>query len=109
MAAPEEDLISELEWNNLSILPLGGQSELGQVLWVIAYKGEMLVIDAGAAYPTRDLPGVDLFVPNTNFLKANEQRILAVLLTNGNEEYSGAVPYLAKHLNIPKILSGLGA
>jgi len=101
----QEDLITELDWNHLSVLPLGGQGELGQVLWVISYQGEMLVIDAGAAYPTRELPGVDLLVPNTNFLKANERRILAVLLTNGNEEYSGAVPYLAKHISIPKIMA----
>lgn len=101
----QEDLTTELDWNNLSVLPLGGQGELGQVLWVVSYKGEMLVIDAGAAYPTRDLPGVDLLVPNTSFLKANEQRIRAVLLTNGNEEYSGAVPYLAKHITVPKIMA----
>ena len=101
----QEDLIAELDWNNLSVLPLGGQSELGQVLWVVAYKGQMLVIDAGAAYPTRELPGVDLLVPNTNFLKANQTRICALLVSNGNEEYSGAVPYLAKNINIPKIMA----
>lgn len=100
-----EEFITELDWNHLSVLPLGGQSELGQVLWVIAYQGDMIIIDAGAAYPTRDLPGVDLLVPNTNFLKANEHRIKAVLLTNGNEEYSGAVPYLAKHINMPKMMA----
>ena len=101
----QEDLISEIDWNRLSVLPLGGQSELGQVLWIVAYQGEMLIIDAGAAYPTRDLPGVDLLMPNTNFLKANEGRVLGLLLTNGNEEYSGAVPYIAKHINLPKIMA----
>ena len=90
----QEELIKQIDGQNLAIIPLGGQSELGQVLWLISYQGKMIIIDAGAAYPNRDLPGVDLQLPNTSFLEANQNQIEALLLTSGNEEYIGAVPYL---------------
>ena len=101
----QEDLIKYIETPELSVIPLGGQSELGQVLWVIAYQGKMIVVDAGAAYPTRELPGVDLLLPNTTFLEANQDQIEALLITSGNEEYIGAVPHVLKHVAIPKIMA----
>ncbi len=101
----QEELVKHIDSPHLSIVPLGGQSELGQVLWLVSYQGEILIVDAGAAYPTRESPGVDLLLPNTTFLEANQDRIKALLLTSGNEEYFGAVPYLVKHVTIPKIMA----
>jgi len=101
----QEDLIKHIDGPQLTVVPLGGQSELGQVLWLISYKGEIIIVDAGAAYPTRESPGVDLLLPNTTFLEANQDRIKALLLTSGNEEYLGAVPYLVKHVTVPKIMA----
>jgi len=95
---------ADIKYDRLSVIPLGGQSELGQVLWVFSYGGELLLVDAGAAYPGEDLPGVDLLLPNTNFLEANQERITALLLTNGHEEHSGGVGYLLNHLKIPRIM-----
>ncbi|MBX9770276.1 MAG: ribonuclease J [Candidatus Obscuribacterales bacterium] len=95
---------TDLKYDRLSIVPLGGQGELGQVLWMVSYAGEILLIDAGAAYPSEDMPGVDLLLPNTNFLEANQERIKALLLTNGHEEHSGGVSYLLQHLNIPRLM-----
>jgi ribonuclease J len=96
---------ADLKYDGLSVIPLGGQSELGQLLWVFTYGGEILLVDAGAAYPAEDLPGVDLLLPNTNFLEANKDKIAALLLTNGHEEHSGAVGYLVNHLQIPRIMA----
>jgi ribonuclease J len=95
---------TDIKYDRLSIVPLGGQSELGQVLWMISYAGEILLVDAGAAYPAEDMPGVDLLLPNTNFLETHQERISALLLTNGHEEHSGGVAYLLNHLNIPQIM-----
>lgn len=95
---------AEIKFDRLSVVPLGGQNEHGQVLWVISYGGELLLVDAGAAYPGEGLPGVDLLLPNTNFLEANQDRIIALLLTNGHEEHCGAVTYLLNHLKIPRIM-----
>lgn len=94
-----------IQHDSLAIIPLGGQGELGQLLWVVSHSGVILLVDAGAAYPSRYLPGVDLLLPNTNFLEANQEKIAALLLTNGHEEHSGAVPYLLRHLDIPRILA----
>lgn len=99
------DAISELKYDRLSVVPLGGQSEIGQVLWVISYAGEVLLVDAGACYPPTDLPGVDLMLPNTNFLSAHKERISALLLTNGHEEHCGAVGYVLDNLKIPRIMA----
>ncbi len=91
--------------DHLYCVPLGGQNELGQVLWIVHYAGKILLIDAGAAYPPADLPGVDLLFPNLSFLENNQEAILALLLTNGHEEHSGAVLHLLQHINIPKIMA----
>lgn len=96
---------ADIQYDSLALIPLGGQNELGQLLWILSIGGEMILIDAGAAYPSEDLPGVDLLFPNTNFLEANQERILALLLTNGHEEHCGAVNYLLRHLAIPKVMA----
>lgn len=96
---------TELKYDRLSLIPLGGQGEIGQSLWALVHGGEILLIDAGVCYPGTDLPGVDLLLPNINFLVANQQRITALVLTNGHEEHSGAIGYLLSHLKIPRILA----
>lgn len=93
-----------LKFDSLAAIPLGGQSEVGQALWVLACRGQMLLIDAGSAYPTEDMPGVDLLFPNTEFLKANELNIAGLVLTNAHDEHCGSVSYLLHHLSIPKIM-----
>ncbi|MBX9689190.1 MAG: ribonuclease J [Candidatus Obscuribacterales bacterium] len=95
----------ELKYDRLCLIPLGGQSEIGRALWALSYAGELLLIDAGASYPGTTLPGVDLLLPNTNFLQANQDRITALLLSNGNEEHCGAVPYLLDHVKVPRIMA----
>jgi ribonuclease J len=97
--------LAELHYDNLSLIPLGGQSELGQMLWAVIYHGEILLLDAGASYPSEGLPGVDLLLPNTSFLEANKEQIKALVLTNGHEEHCGAVSYLLRHLSIPRIMA----
>lgn len=95
----------ELKYDRLCLIPLGGQSEIGRALWAFWYAGEILLVDAGASYPGTALPGVDLLMPNTSFLAANQERILALVLSNGNEEHCAAVPYLLDHLKIPRIMA----
>lgn len=96
---------ANIHYDSLSVIPLGGQSELGQLLWIVTYGDKILLVDAGAAYPNESLPGVDLLLPNTNFLETNQERILGLLLTNGHEEHCGAVSYLLRHLDIPRIMA----
>lgn len=95
----------ELDYQSLYAVPIGGQGELGQVMWLFIYQGEMIVVDAGASYPARELPGVDLLLPNTSFLEANQDKITALLLTNGHEEHAGAIMYLAHHVSLPRVMA----
>ncbi len=95
----------ELDYHALYAVPVGGQGELGQVMWLFIYQGEIIVVDAGAGYPARELPGVDLLLPNSSFLEANQDKITALLLTNGHEEHAGALTYLTHHVSFPRILA----
>lgn len=94
---------SDLDYRGLYAIPVGGQSELGQAMWLFIHQGAILVVDAGAAYPAHELPGVDLLLPNTTFLEANQDKILALLVTNGHEGHAGAIAYLANHVRLPNI------
>ncbi|OPZ89696.1 MAG: Ribonuclease J 1 [bacterium ADurb.Bin425] len=89
---------------HLYCMPLGGQNELGLVSWAFVHQSKILLVDAGAAYPAFDLPGVDLLLPNTAFLEANQDKIVGLALTNGHEEHLGAFAYFMKHLSIPRIM-----
>ena len=84
---------------------LGGQAEMGLVLWLFIHQGQILIVDAGASYPATELPGVDLFLPNTNFLEANQDKIAGLILTNGHEEHCGAVSYLLSHVKVPRVMA----
>lgn len=95
----------EIRYDRLCLIPLGGQSEIGRAIWALNYAGEILLVDAGASYPGTALPGVDLLLPNTSFLEANQERITALVLTNGSEEHSGAVGYLLDHLKIKRVMA----
>lgn len=95
----------ELDYQSLYAVPVGGQGELGQVMWLFIYQGEMIIVDAGASYPAKELPGVDLLLPNSSFLEANQDKITALLLTNGHEEHAGALTYLTHHVSIPRIMA----
>jgi ribonuclease J len=82
----------------VEVIPLGGLGEIGLNCMVIACQGSMIVIDAGLMFPKDDQPGVDLLVPDFSFLKANEDRILGLVLTHGHEDHIGALPFLMREL-----------
>jgi len=97
--------LADFDPNALYACPLGGQAEMGLVLWLFMHQGQILIVDAGASYPANELPGVDLFLPNSNFLEANEDKIVGLILTNGHEEHCGAVSYLLNHIKVPRIMA----
>jgi ribonuclease J len=97
--------LADFDHSSLYACPLGGQAEMGLVLWLFIHQGQILIVDAGASYPANELPGVDLFLPNSNFLEANEDKIAALILTNGHEEHCGAVSYLLNHIKVPRVMA----
>ncbi len=84
----------------LEIVALGGLGEFGMNLMVYRYGGDCLVVDAGMMFPGAEHLGVDVVVPNMEFLD-EAGTIHAVLLTHGHEDHIGALPFLLARRDVP--------
>ncbi|MBQ2205210.1 MAG: ribonuclease J [Lachnospiraceae bacterium] len=85
----------------IKIIPLGGLNAIGMNITVIEDNDDIIVIDCGNAFPTEDLLGVDLVIPDVSYLKKNIRKIRGLVLTHGHEDHIGAIPYILRELNIP--------
>ena len=90
----------------LRILPLGGLGEIGKNMTVVEYEERILVIDAGLMFPTPEMPGIDLVLPDFSYLVDRADRIEAIVLTHGHEDHVGALPYLLREAGIPPAIYG---
>lgn len=89
------------------IIPLGGLGEIGKNMTAYECQGDMLIVDCGMAFPDADMPGVDLVIPDFDFVEKNISRIRGVLITHGHEDHIGAIPYLLKKFDLPIYASSL--
>src|SRR5918999_4075302 len=87
----------------LRIVPLGGLGEVGKNMTVFEADGDLVVVDAGLAFPRDEHLGVDLILPDFSFLRERAGRIRAVVLTHGHEDHVGALPYLLREVAIPQV------
>src|SRR6476659_6463459 len=85
----------------LRIVPLGGLGEIGKNMTVFEYGGETIVIDAGLAFPRDEHLGVDLVLPDFEYLRG--RRVRAVVLTHGHEDHVGALPYVLRELRVDEV------
>jgi len=92
----------------LRIVALGGLGEVGRNMAVLEYAGRLLVIDCGVLFPEDHQPGVDLILPDFEYIRDRLDDIEAIVLTHGHEDHIGAVPYLLRlRKDIPLIGSQL--
>lgn len=87
--------------NVLEIIPLGGIGEFGMNCMAVRYGDEMLILDAGMGFPEESAYGVDISIPNFEFLEEYRESITAIILTHGHEDHLGALPYILKRFNVP--------
>ena len=89
--------------NETKIVVLGGLGEVGKNMYCVMHNDAIVIIDTGVSFPEGELMGVDYVLPDFTFLKENESKIKALLITHGHEDHIGGIPFLLQSLNIPAI------
>jgi len=90
-----------LNSEKIKIIPLGGLEQIGMNITVFEYKDEMIVVDCGLSFPTDDMLGIDLVIPDVTYLKENQSKLKGIFITHGHEDHIGALPYILREINAP--------
>lgn len=100
-APKKSSLRPPVEREKVKISFLGGMNEIGKNMTLYEYKNDMFIVDCGLAFPTPELPGVDLVIPDFTHIRNNREKIRGIIITHGHEDHIGGLAYLLKELNIP--------
>ena len=92
------------ETNGTKIIVLGGLGEVGKNMYCVMHENEIIITDVGVTFPD-DMTGIDYVIPDYTFLKQNENKIKALIITHGHEDHIGGIPFLLQSVNIPVIYS----
>jgi ribonuclease J len=91
----------------LRVLPLGGLGEIGKNMTVVEYEDRIVVVDAGLRFPTTDMLGIDLVLPDFTYLRERADDIEAIFVTHGHEDHLGALPWVLRELDAePPVYGG---
>ena len=94
---------SKTQQPTLRVIPLGGLHEIGKNTCVFEFGDDLVLIDAGLAFPSDGMHGVNVVMPDTSFLRENQKRIRGMIVTHGHEDHIGGISHHLKHFNIPII------
>ena len=90
----------------IRILPLGGLGEIGKNMTVVERDGRIVVVDTGLMFPTAEMLGIDLVLPDFDYLRERADDIEAIVLTHGHEDHVGALPYVLREIGMPPAIYG---
>ena len=85
---------------------MGGLGEIGKNMTVVEYDGRIVVVDTGLMFPTAEMHGIDLVLPDFSYLRDRAEDIEAIVLTHGHEDHVGALPYVLKEIGMPPVIYG---
>lgn len=85
----------------VKIIPLGGMEQIGMNITAFECEDSIIVVDCGLAFPTDDMLGIDLVIPDVSYLKQNIHKVKGFVITHGHEDHIGALPYILKEINVP--------
>ncbi|WP_076462169.1 ribonuclease J [Limosilactobacillus caccae] len=87
--------------NNIKIIPFGGVRENGKNMYAVEVEDQIFILDAGLKYPENELMGIDVVIPDWEYLREHKDRIVGVFLTHGHADSIGALPYFLMDFNVP--------
>lgn len=91
----------EFKKPKLKVIALGGLEEIGKNMTIFEYEDDILIVDCGLEFPTDDMLGVDLVIPDTTYLERNKEKVRGIVITHGHEDHIGSIPYFLKKMNVP--------
>ena len=97
------------ENRSIRIIPLGGLGEVGKNMMVFEYGDDIVIIDCGIMFPREFSPGVDLIIPNIDYLRKKKANIRGILVTHGHEDHIGALPFILREIPAPVYAPQLAA
>jgi len=94
-------LKKETNHNKVKIIPLGGLEQIGMNMTAFEYEDSIIVVDCGMAFPSDDMLGIDLVIPDISYLKNNIDKVKGFVITHGHEDHIGALPYVLRDVPAP--------
>ncbi|MCG9478842.1 MAG: ribonuclease J [Actinomycetia bacterium] len=87
--------------SSLKVIPLGGLNEVGKNLTIFEKDNQIIIVDCGVMFPDEEMMGIDYVIPDFTYIKKNQHKVKAIIITHGHEDHIGALPFLLKEISAP--------